>query len=100
MKKVVSFIVLLAMLLSLTGCTIKIEPEAPGSFVSDGEDRFIFVDEWKENGSSSYFGYAQHCVVLADTVTGVMYLMVCGGSHMGLTALLCEDGSPMLYDSF
>lgn len=99
MKKVISFIILLAMLLSLTGCTVKIEPEAPGSFADDDEDRFVLVDEWEEN-ASSYFTSAQHFSVLADNTTGVMYLMICGGSHMGLTALLCEDGSPMIYDPF
>lgn len=99
MKKVISFIILLAMLLSLTGCTVNIEPEAPGSFVSNGEERFILVDEWQEN-VSAHFTSTQHFVVLADNATGVMYLMICGGPYMGLTVLLCEDGSPMLYDPF
>lgn len=95
MKKVIALILAITMLFMLTACGK--EPAMPNSFVEDGEERFILVDGWAENLD----GYGnQNMVVIADKETNVMYLIVYGGYHMGITPLLCEDGSPMLYDPF
>ena len=95
MKKVIAIILAITMLFALTACGR--EAAMPNSFVEDGEERFILVDNWREDLDGSG---KQGIYVIADKVTGVMYLVIASGYHMGLTALLCEDGSPMLYDPF
>lgn len=97
MKKIIGLISAVVLLLSiLTGCGK--EPQMPNSFVEDGEERFILVDQWKEVVSSD--GVRRNFTAIADKETDVMYLILWTGYGVGITPLLCEDGSPMLYDPF
>lgn len=99
MKKIICLIISLVMLFAFTSCGKKEshKPLEPNSFVSEGEHRFVLVDEWSEDTLNSDFIYK----VIEDRVTGVLYLFMTGPNAVsGLTPLYCEDGSLMIYDGF
>ena len=92
MKRLICAVIAICLL--TVGCAQSVATERHPFFGDEGEERFIIVDQT----DGEFGGYRTR--VYADTVTGVMYLYVRGNSSLSITPLLCEDGSPMIYDAF
>ncbi len=82
MKKAI-IIICCALLILLCGCGRK----TGESFTESG--RFIIV--YGDNPNAPY-----RETVIADKDTGVLYLVVYGYNHLGITPILDSDGAPLL----
>lgn len=84
MKKVISVILLVVVILTLCGCGRK----EGDSFTKSG--RFVIVSG--NNPNAPYYE-----TVITDKDTGVLYLVIYGYNHCGITPILNADGTPMLW---
>lgn len=82
MKKVI--IILCSLLILLCGCGRRTGENFTLS------DRFVIV-----SGNNPNAPYCE--TVIADKDTGVLYLVVYGHNHLGITPLLDENGAPLLW---
>lgn len=83
MKKAI-IIIFCALLILLCGCGRR----TGENFTSS--DRFVIVSG--NNPNAPY-----HETIIADKDTGVLYLVVYGYNHLGITPLLDENGAPLLW---
>lgn len=83
MKKII-IIILCFLLILLCGCCRR----TGENFTSS--DRFVIV-----SGSNPNAPYRE--TIIADKDTGVLYLVVYGYNHLGITPLLDENGAPLLW---
>lgn len=90
MKK---FIICLLSILIIPLCLLFSGCGAPVSsdFTTENNDRFVIVKRYNNNGASKFDIYV-------DKETRVMYLVHTGDNGYGITVMLNEDGSPMIYE--
>ena len=84
MKKAICVILIIVLCFSLCGCGGK----TGESFTMSG--RFVIVSG--DNPNAPY-----HETVITDKDTGVLYLVIYGYNHCGITPILNADGTPMLW---
>ena len=82
MKKIICVVLVIVLVAMLCGCRREVGEEFTWS------ERFVIV-----SGSNPNAPY--HETVITDKETGVMYLVIYGGYHFGITPLLNADGTPM-----
>ena len=81
MKKFICIFLLLTLSVTLTGC----KGDSPGDALFTS-GRFVLVSN--DSGEAVFY----------DSETMVMYLMVYNVYRCGITVLLNQDGTPMLYE--
>lgn len=85
-KKIIAFILVLALALSLVACgEVSAKSSEAGRFVIVEKDTWVIRD----------YGYT-----IVDTESGVMYLRITHGNVSGITVLLNADGTPMLHPDY
>lgn len=84
MRKVISVILLVVVILALCGCGRK----EGDNFTKSG--RFVIVSG--DNPNAPYYE-----TVIRDKDTDVLYLVIYGYNHCGITPILNADGTPMLW---
>lgn len=85
MKKIICVILLVVFAMLFCGCGRNVGEE----FTRSG--RFVIVSFYNPN--APYYE-----TVITDKETGVLYLVIYGYNHCGITPLLNADGSPMTLD--
>lgn len=90
MKKLIVFILVVALVMSLVACT----GVSHTSAVDDREVRFQRVDTCYLGGTTFE---ADICV---DMHTGVLYVWCWNSGYSFMTALLNTDGTPMIWEGY
>ena len=95
MKKIITFILAIALAISLAACDTTYAEAAAAAEERAANARFIIVEE-------SVSGLGNCADIIVDTQTGVMYLYIdVPSSHkLGMTALLNTDGTPMIWEGW
>lgn len=88
-RLILLMLIVIAMLLSLTGCGDGIPYEEHETMKAS--ERFVLISE-----QGSAFDWKSYIYV--DRETRVMYWNICGNWKSGLTPILKSDGTPELYE--
>lgn len=91
MKKLIGLFVALCLSLMLCAC----EQDAEETPTPIGNSRFeqVYCEGYTDDGVNNI-----GTVILVDKETGVMYLYVESGQRGGLTAMVDEDGKPLIWE--